>query len=208
MKVYFSPLACSLATRIALYEAGADAEFIEVDGKTKKTRDGVDYRSVHPLGLVPSIEMDNGELLAENAAVLQYVAERFPDAKLAPTDAIGRARLRQWLCFIGTELHKSIYAPLLHRQSAEAVKTYALSKVELRLGWVARALEGRSFLLDAFSVADAYLLAVLNWSHVTPVPLTPYPAITSFVARMHDRPAVARAFEEEKALYAQELARG
>src|SRR5262249_30087315 len=106
MKLYFSPLACSLATRVALYEAGADAQYVEVDPKTKTTEDGRDYRAVHALGLVPALDLGDGEVLTENAAVLQYVAERFPDAGLAPRDARGRARLQQLLCFIGTELHK------------------------------------------------------------------------------------------------------
>src|SRR5438046_379439 len=103
MDLYFSPLACSLATRISLYEAGATAGFIEVDPKSKRIMDdGSDYRTVYPLGMVPAIRMDDGDLLTENAAFLQYVAERFPDANLAPKSGIARTRLQQWLCFIGT----------------------------------------------------------------------------------------------------------
>src|ERR1041385_4870813 len=102
MQLYFSPLACSLANRIALYEAGADAGFIEVDPKTKRiVADNSDYLTVCPLGLVPAIRLDDGALLTENAAILQYVAERFPEANLAPTSGIARTRLQQWLCFIG-----------------------------------------------------------------------------------------------------------
>ena len=127
MDHYFSPLACSLATRIALYEAGADAGFIEVDPKTKRiVDDGSDYLKVYPLGMVPAIRMDDGALLTENAAILQYVAERFPDANLAPKSGIERARLQQWLCFIGTELHKALFAPLLDAKSPEGAKAYAL----------------------------------------------------------------------------------
>ena len=95
MKLYFSPLACSMATRICLYEAGADAAFIEVDPKTKRTLDGHDYRAVHPLGLVPALDIGESEVLTENAAILQYVAARFPDARLAPTEPSERARLQQ-----------------------------------------------------------------------------------------------------------------
>src|SRR4051794_20850215 len=86
MKLYFSPLACSLATRIALYESGADAQFIEVDSETKQIEGGIDYRTIYPLGLVPALLLDDGGLLTENAAVLQYVAEKFPGARLAPRD--------------------------------------------------------------------------------------------------------------------------
>src|SRR4051812_34780990 len=108
LELYFSPMACSLASRIALYEAGASARFIRVDRK-KQTDTGEDFRAVHGLGLVPVLQLTSGERVAENAAVLQVIAREFPDAKLAPTDAAGRARLQQWLCFIGTELHKGIY---------------------------------------------------------------------------------------------------
>jgi glutathione S-transferase len=207
MKLYFSPLACSLATRISLYEAGADARFVAIDPKTKQTEDGRDFRALYPLGLVPALELDGGELLTENAAILQYVAARHPEARLAPADAWGRARLQQWLCFIGTELHKAIYLPLLDKKAPDEVKAYALAKVESRFGWLARQLEGRPFLLDEFSVADAYLYTVLNWSTVTPVKLEPWPAIRVYQAGLHARPSVARAFAEERELHGRELAR-
>ena len=207
MKLYFSPLACSLATRIALYEAGADATFVEVDLKTKRTQDGVDFRTIHALGLVPTLVMDNGEILTENAAILQHVADQFPDSGLAPRDPLGRSRLHQWLCFIGTELHKALYVPVLDRNAPEAVKTYALAKAPSRLSWVSAGLDQREYLLDRFTVADAYLSAILNWSTVAPVDLRPWPVIGSYLKRMQARPAVARAMSEEKKLYAVELAR-
>jgi glutathione S-transferase len=207
MKIYFSPLACSLASRIAIYEAGAEATFIEVDPKTKKTLDGADFRAVNPLGLVPTIVMDDGHVLTENAAILQYIAERFPAAHLAPDDALGRARLRQWLSFVGTELHKALYVPLLTKDAPEGAKAFALSRTQSRLGHLSAHLEGRQYLLDSFSVADAYLFAVLNWSSVTPVDLAPWSAITAYRARLLDRPGVARAAAEERTLYGKELAR-
>ena len=100
MDLYFSPLASSVASRIALYEAGAPARFIEVDTKTKRTIDGSDYVEIYPLGLVPLLRLDDGSLLSENAAILQYIASRYPLSKLAPTDGLGRARLQQWLSFM------------------------------------------------------------------------------------------------------------
>ncbi len=207
MKLYFSPLACSLATRIALYEAGAEASYVEVNLKTSRTEEGADFRAIHPLGLVPALEIEGGEILTENAAVLQLVAERFPEAELAPRDPLGRARLQQWLCFIGTELHKAIYLPLLDEAAPAEVKAYALARADARLGWVARRLEGREFLLDRFSVADAYLFTVLNWSQVTPVDLKTWPALAAYHARLLARPSVARAVAEERARYVRELAR-
>ena len=211
MKLYFSPLACSLATRIALYEASADdVDFVEVDPPTKKTLPaGADYTRIHPLGMVPLLELDDGQLLSENAAILQYIAERFPAARLAPTDPTGRARLHEWLGFIATELHKAVFVPLLDKKAPDAAKRYALSKADGRLAWLAARLErvGAEHVLGEFSIADAYLFAVLNWAVVTPVDLKKYPAIAAYHARVGERPSVARAFAEERSLYAKELAR-
>jgi glutathione S-transferase len=208
MDLYFSPLACSLATRIALYEAGADAGFIEVDPKTKRiVDDGSDYLKVYPLGMVPAIRLDDGGLLTENAAILQYVAERFPDASLAPRAGPERARLQQWLCFIGTELHKGLFIPLFDKKAPEGTAANALAKGESRLAWLNDHLNGREFLLDQFSVADAYLYTVLNWSMATPVKFDRFPAIQDYFARMQKRPSVAKAFREELALYKAEMSR-
>lgn len=207
MQLYFSPLACSLATRISLYDAGAEATYIEVDPKTKRTSDGKDFRDIHPLGLVPTLRTDDGDILTENAAILQHVAEVLPQAGLAPTDRRGRARLQQWLCFIGTELHKALFAPLLDAKAPEGAKAYALEKVASRLGYVEKHLTGREFLLDRFSVADAYLVTVLNWCQVTPIDLKQWPAISAYVARLRERPGVAKAFAEELKLYVEEQKR-
>ena len=129
MDLYFSPLACSLATRIALYEAGAEANYLEVDPKTKVVqKDGSDFRSVNPLGLVPTLRTDDGTVLTENAAILQYVADRFPNAGISAASAEERSRLHQWLCFIGTELHKALFVPLLDKTAPQDAKTYALDQ--------------------------------------------------------------------------------
>ena len=118
MDLYFSPLACSLATRIALYEAGAEANYLEVDAQTKIVQnDGSDFRNVNPLGLVPTLRTDDGLVLTENAAILQYVADRFPQAGIATGPGIERSRLHQWLCFIGTELHKGLFVPVLDKKA-------------------------------------------------------------------------------------------
>jgi len=207
MKLYFSPLACSLAARIALYEARAEVSFEEVDPKTKLTASGRDFRRVHPLGLVPVLELPNGELLSENAAVLQYIARVHPDAHLTPTDALGVARLQQWLCFIGTELHKGLFTPLLVEQAGPEAKSYALGFAESRLSWVAGRVQGREFLLDQLTVADAYLFTILNWAVATPVDLKPWPALVEYHARLRKRPCFERAFNEELPLYRLEQAR-
>jgi glutathione S-transferase len=207
MDVYFSPLACSMASRVALYEAGAPAHFIEVDPKTKRTPDGGDFFAVNPLGLVPAIRTDDGEVLTENAAVLQYIADRFPAAQLAPRDPMARSRLHQWLCFIGTELHKALFIPLFDRKMPDEVKALTLMKGESRLSYLDAHLGGREHLLESFSVADAYLFTVLNWNIATPVDLKKWPAVHDYYTRLKQRPSIARALSEEHVLYAEELKR-
>ena len=162
---------------------------------------------VYPLGLVPAIRLDDGALLTENAAILQYVAERFPDANLAPRSGLERTRLQQWLCFIGTELHKGLFIPLFDKKAPEGTAGNTLAKGESRLAFLNDHLAGREFLLDHFTVADAYLYTVLNWSMATPVKFDRFPAIQDYFARMQKRPSVAKAFREELALYKAEMSR-
>ncbi len=208
MDLYFSPLACSLASRISLYEAQGDARYIEVDPKTKRTMDdGADYTAIYPLGMVPLIRLDDGSLLSENAAVLQYIAARYPEADIGPRDDTESARLQQWLCFIGTELHKALFVPLFTTNGPQGGKEHALSRGESRLAYLNDYLTGREFLLEHFTVADAYLYTVLNWSMATPVDLERWPALRDYHARLRQRPSIARAFDEELALYKAELAR-
>lgn len=209
MKLYFSPLACSMATRIALYEAGADARYLEVDPKSKKVlQDDSDFFAVNPLGLVPAISTDDGLVLTENAAILQYVADRFPDAGIGSGTGIERSRLHQWLCFIGTELHKGLFVPLLDRKAPADVHAYTLKKGLSRLDYLNSYLEGREFLLDHFSVADAYLGTILNWTMATPqIDLKKWPAISDYLTRFKTRPSVMKALAEEFELYKAEIAR-
>ena len=209
MDLYFSPLACSMATRIALDEAGGSANFIEVDPRTKRVLgDNSDFRSVNPLGLVPTLRTDDGAVLFENAAILQYVADRFPDSAIATGSKADRPRLQQWLCFIGTELHKALFVPLLSANAPAEVKAYALEKGLSRLDYLNKHLEGRDFLLDSFSVADAYLVTVINWTMATPpIDLATWPAIKAYFDKHRTRPSVAKAIAGEFELYKAELAR-
>lgn len=202
MDVYYSPLACSLASRIALYEAGADVRFHRVDTKIGRLADGTDYRTVNPKGLVPAVRTPEGEVLTENAAVLQYIADRHPAAKLAP-DGFQRYRLQQWLSFVGSELHKKVFDPLLSPQYDDAAKALAREAGAERFAHLNEHLAGREWLLDDFSVADAYLAAVLNWAQFVKFELDAYPAVAAYRDRLRARPAVARALGEEFAEYRQ-----
>jgi len=204
MDLYFSPLACSLASRITVYEAGAETEVAlrPVNTKAGTTIDGQDYHEINPLGLVPALRLADGGVLTENAAILPFLADRFPKAGLAPAAGTAeRWRLTQWLSFIGTELHKAVFAPILSASAPEGAKDYAKAAAPERLKRLDQHLTGREYLLDSFSVADAYLTTVLNWARFIRLDLTPYPAVEAYFARMTQRPAVARALREELGLY-------
>jgi glutathione S-transferase len=207
MDLYFSPLACSMATRIALNEAGGTATFINVDPKTKTLPDGSDFRAINPLGYVPVLRTDAGELLSENAAILQYVADRFPESGLAPADPWQRSKLQQWLNFVSTELHRGMFTTLLDSKASAEIKAYVIAKGESRLNYLDAHLAGREFLLDRFSVADAYLTVVLSWSRATPLDLAKWPNVKDYASRMRKRPSVAAALEVENPLYLEEQAR-
>jgi glutathione S-transferase len=159
------------------------------------------------MGQVPALRTDDGLVLTENTAVLQYVAECFPEAQLLPPAGPQRARLRQWLGFIGTELHKAVFVPLLDAKAPADVKTYARDKAELRLRVLQEHLVQHEFLLDRFSVADAYLVTVLNWASYVGVDLAPWPAVSTYYQRLLQRPSIAKAVSEEWALYNEEQAR-
>ncbi|MGH6997277.1 MAG: glutathione binding-like protein [Phenylobacterium sp.] len=200
MDLYFLPLACSVASRIVVYEAGAEdkVRLNPVDSKTKTLQGGGDYFAVNPKGLVPALRIDDGEVITENAAVLQYLGDAFPEAGLTP--AAGSAegyRLQQWLSFVGTELHKATFYPLLSSQSNDGAKAFAREGAPEKLAYLNAHLTGREYLIDRFSVADAYLAAVLNWAPFVDIDLAQWPAIVAYRDRLAARPAVGRALQEE-----------
>lgn len=211
MDLYFAPLACSMATRIALYELDAKVNFIYVDIHTDPDKrllgDGSDYHFINPMGQVPAVRTDAGELITENPVVLQYVADLHPEGGLAPTGGMDRYRLQQWLNFIATELHKGTYIPLLNRSNPEGAKEFARKRLPLRMGYLSRHLEGREFMLERFSVADCYLVTVLNWSAAAGIDLAPWPVIQGYHGRLRQRPSVARAIADETPIYAAEMER-
>lgn len=200
MDLYFAPLACSLASRVAAYETGQDVAFHKVDTGAGRTADGRDYLAINPKGLVPALVTDDGQTLTENAAILQYIADRAPAAGLAP-DGFERYRLQQWLSFIGTELHKLVFQPLLSPRADAAAKALAREHGQSRFAHLNDHLTGRDWLLDRFSVADAYLAAVLNWAQFVKFDLSPWPAVVAYRDRLRARDSVARATAEEMALF-------
>jgi glutathione S-transferase len=208
MQLYFAPLACSMASRIALYEAGADAQLTYVDTRTKQVANGGCFWDINPMGQVPVLITDDGRKVTENVAALQVIADAYPDAQLAPPPASPeRAALHQWLNFITTELHKGTFIPLLDRASNDGAREYARAKTPLRFEVLNRHLTGRDYLLDTYSIADAYLFTVLNWGQASQIDLAQWPAVQSFYTRISNRPAVSRALAEEVQLYRDEAAR-
>ena len=197
MDLYFSPLACSMATRIALYEAGAAAEYRQVDTKAKRLADGSDFRPVNPMGQVPVLRADDGSLLTENAAVLQYVADRHPQSGLAPKEGFARYDLQRWLNFITSELHKT-YSPLFNPDMPEAAKAIFKDKLKQRYAFIAKRLDQHDYLLGThFTVADAYLYVVTRWARHFDIDVTQWPSLAQFMDRVGARAGVKLALNAE-----------
>lgn len=199
MKLYFAPGACSLASHIVLRELGLPFEAVQVDLRSKKTQSGEDYAALNPKGYVPALQLDDGRLLSEGPAILQYLADRKPEAKLAPAaGTFERYQLQEWLAYINSEVHKTysgFFNPAATAEQKEALKPV----LARRLGYVEQHLAKHDWLVgDAFSVADAYLYVVLGWSGFVGFDLAPFPKLQAYHARIAQRPAVQAAQAAEK----------
>jgi glutathione S-transferase len=198
MKLYYAPGACSLAPHIAAREAGLDLELEKVDLGRKKTASGEDYLALNPKGYVPALRLEDGSLLTEAAAVLQYLGDRAPAAGLLPpAGAPERYRVIEWLYFIATELHKA-FAPLWNPKAQDEAKAAARSRIVQRLALVEKALERGDYLLgDRFTAADAYLFTIVGWTAHTGVDISGFPRLQAFQERIAARPAVRAAMKAE-----------
>lgn len=198
MKLFLKSGACSLASHIALEEAGLPYDTESVDLGSKLTASGADFSKINPKGYVPALLLDGGELLTEGPAILQYVADQVPAKGLAPAaGTMARYQLQSWLTFIGTELHKS-FSPFFNPAAGDDWKAAARAMLQRRLGYVNAELAGRSFLMgDAFSVADAYLFTVLSWAGYIKLDLSDWPALVAFQQRVGARPAVQAVLKAE-----------
>jgi glutathione S-transferase len=198
MKLYYMKGACSLASYISLNEAGIEFEAVEVDHKTHKALDGEDLNVINGKGYVPVLRLDNGEILTENVAVLSYIGDLNPAAKLAPAaGTFERYRLLEFLAYIGSEVHKN-FGPLFDPKGSEDVKRFARDNLNKRLAWLEQALGSKPFLLGTqFSVADAYLYVVLSWTANLGIDLAQWPALKAHNARVGARPSVVAARKAE-----------
>lgn len=208
MKLYFTPGTCSLAPHIVLRELGLDAELrrVRLGADAVVVADGRDYRALNPLGYVPLLELDDGSLLTEGAAILLHLADLAPQAGLAPAPGTReRTELQRWLTFISAELHKSFSPWLFHPEYGEQAAEVARSRIAQRFAYVERHLHDRDFLLgERFGIADAYLFTIADWAHATRIPLEPYPRLAAYLERVRGRDSVVTALRLEKAAVAEQ----
>jgi glutathione S-transferase len=198
MQLYFAPGACSLASHITLRETGLPFELKRADTKTKKLEDGSDYFAVNSKGAVPALRLEDGQVLTEGPVILQYLADQKPETRLAPkAGTLERYRLQEWLNFITSEVHKG-FSPLFNPTADPKVKEYSVQNLHKKFDWLNTQLAGKQYLTgDTFTVADAYLFVVVNWSNFVGIDLAKWPALREFQARVAARPKVLEAMEAE-----------
>lgn len=198
MKLYYSPGACSLSPHIVLRESGLAFDLVRTSTKTHQLADGTDFYTINPKGSVPVLEIANGERLTEGPAIVQYIADQVPQKQLAPANGtMARYRLQEWLNFITSELHKG-FSPLFKPNTVPEAKEQSKAQLRTRLEWVDSQLAGKTFLLgEHFTVADAYLYTVVNWTKPVGINTDDLPHLLAFVARVGARPAVGEALKAE-----------
>lgn len=198
MKLYFSPGACSLSPHIVAREAGIPLEMQKVDLKTKQMDGGGDYTQVNAKGYVPALRLDDGSLLTEGPAIVQYLADSKPESGLAPqAGTMERYRLQEWLNFISTEIHKQ-FSPLFNPQASADWKAAGQDNLARRFAWITQQLAGKTYLMgDRFTVADAYLFTVLNWCQWVEIDLAKWPVLKAYADRVAARPKVQEALKAE-----------
>ena len=198
MKLYYSPGACSLSPHIVARELGIPVELKKVNTKDKTIEGGGDYWKVNGRGYVPALELDNGQVLTEGPAIVQYLADQKPEAGLAPKNgSLERYRLQEWLNFLTAEIHKS-FSPLFKPNTPEDYKKIAKENLAARFDWLDKQLAGKDYLTGkAFSVADAYLFVLLNWTRFQSIDLARWPNLVAFQARVGARPRVQEALQAE-----------
>lgn len=200
MKLYFAPNACSLAVHIAAREAGVPIGLVPVDLMTHTLADGTDYYAINPRGYVPALALDDGTVLTEVAALVQYIADLRPEANLAPKPGtLDRVKLQTWLTFIGTEIHKQFSPWLWHADTAESTVIAIKAKIATRFAELDRVLATQPFLMgERFTIADAYAFAIVRWAPLMKMSLDAYPSLVQWLDRVAARPQVAAAIAAER----------
>ncbi len=199
MKLFYSPGACSLSPHIVLREAGVPFTLEKTDLKTKKTSEGGDYLAINSKGAVPALQLDDGRVLTEGPAVVQYVADLKPDSRLAPrAGTFERYQLMEMLNYITSELHKS-FGPLFKSDTPADVRKATMENIGKKFDWLAahQIKDGKFAMGDIFTVADAYLFTILGWTRHVGIDLAKWPVLASYVARVAQRPKVQEALKAE-----------
>ncbi|MBV8135030.1 MAG: glutathione transferase GstA [Deltaproteobacteria bacterium] len=198
MKLYYSPGACSLSPHIVVSETGTNVELEKVNLAEHKTASGQDYMTINPKGYVPALGLDDGSVLTEGPAIVQYLADQKPGSGLIPpAGSIDRYRVQEWLNFIGTELHKN-FGALFNKATPDAVKETTKANIAKRLTYLNEKLAGKQYLMGSnFTVADAYAFTIVNWTNFVGIDLKPYPNLAAYMARVAARPKVLETLKSE-----------
>ncbi len=198
MKLYYAPGACSLSPHIVACEAGIELTLEKVDFATKKTDSGADFLAINPKGYVPALQLDNGELLTEGPAIVQYLADLKPQAKLVPANGtLERYRVQEWLTYINSELHKS-FGPLFNPGTSADARAERVAYLLKRYALVESTLANKPYLAgEQFTVADAYLFVATNWANYVTLDLSALPNLMAFQKRIAAREGVRAAMLTE-----------
>ena len=198
MKLFFKPGACSLSPHIVMLETGLDFTLVKVDTAAGVTEQHEDYRRINPKGKVPALQLDDGTVLTEGVAIVQYLADLKPDRQLlAPAGSLARYQTLEWLSFISSELHKS-FSPLFSDTAPEAYKTVVRQQLEEKLAWTDGELKDKQWLLGAhFTAADAYLFTVMRWAKRLELNTASLTTLQAWFERVAARPHVAEALAAE-----------
>ncbi|MCL6721528.1 glutathione transferase GstA [Enterobacter ludwigii] len=198
MKLYYAPDTCSLSPHIVLRELEIEFELVKVNNKSKLTADGREFRTINPKGYVAALELDNGQILTEGPAIVQYLADLKPEYGLAPrADSWARVRLQEWLNFITSEIHAGS-APLFNPALPEDIKAIFQDKLFRQFDLLQARLDEKTYLTgSSFSVADAYLFTVLGWCKFFSIRLERWPALPAYMEKINARPAVQAALLAE-----------
>jgi glutathione S-transferase len=197
MRLYYSPGACSLASNITFAEAGQAYDLCRVDLGKHLTEDGRDFYAINPKGYVPYLELADGQSISEGAAILQFIADSNPSANLAPAPGtMARVKLNEWLTYINSEVHKTL-GGMFDRSMPADYRAGQIEKAGKRFDLLSATLSKQDYILaSGYSVADAYLFTVLNWTGMLKIDLSPWPALVAYQARVSARPKVQEALRK------------
>ncbi|AHL34427.1 glutathione S-transferase [Pseudomonas brassicacearum] len=199
MKLYFAPMTCSLSPHIVLRELGIAFELVRINNKTKQTADGLNFLDINPKGYVAALALDNGNVLTEGPAIVQYLADLVPGNPLAPAPGTWeRVRLQEWLNFISTEIHSGC-APLFNADIPVSTQAIFKQKLFKRFDYLTLVLEEQDYLMGTFGLADGYLFTVLKWLPFFDIEIEDWPVLAAFMARIEARPSVRAAMAAEAA---------